>query len=163
MPQLDFSTFASQIFWLAVTFGLLYFTLARHSLPRVREVLQSRQERIRSDLDKADESKRHAEAIEREYNEALKKARHDASEQINIAKEKHKDLAEARHAKLDEMFARQNRETELRVQKMRDDASEELSETVHDLVSVITKKLIGVDISKADAQKAHAQNIRKAS
>ena len=163
MPQLDFSTFASQIFWLAVTFGLLYFTLARHSLPRVREVLQSRQERIRSDLDKADESKRHAEAIVREYNEALKKARHDASEQINIAKEKHKDLAEARHAKLDEMFARQNRETELRVQKMRDDASEELSETVHDLVSVITKKLIGVDISKADAQKAHAQNIRKAS
>ena len=163
MPQLDFSTFASQIFWLAVTFGLLYFTLARHSLPRVREVLQSRQERIRSDLDKAEESKRQAEAIELEYNEALKKARHDASEQINIAKEKHKDLAEARHAKLDEMFARQNRETELRVQKMRDDASEELSETVQDLVSVITKKLIGVDVSKAQAQKAHAQNIRKAS
>ncbi len=163
MPQLEFSTFASQILWLFVTFGLLYYVLAKHSLPRVREVLQSRQDRIRGDLDKADELKRQAETIEHDYNKALKKARLEASEQVSKTKETLKEDAEARHAKLDEMFARQNRETEQRITQFRKEASDALAQTTEDLVSSIAKKLIGVNVTKTQAQKARQQNIRKAS
>lgn len=163
MPQLELSTFASQLFWLTITFGLLYFTLARYSLPRVREVLQSRQDRIRGDLDKAEELKQQAETIETEYKEALKKARSEAADRVAKTKESLKEEAEARHAKLDEMFARQNRETEQRIKQMRKEAGESLADTTEELVASITKKLIGIDVTKAQAQKARAENTRKAS
>ena len=154
MPQLDFSTFASQIFWLIVTFGSLYYILAVHSLPRVREVLQSRQDRIRGDLDKAESMKREAEHIEAEYNEALKAARQKATEVLTKTNDVLKTEAEARHAKLEEMFVRQNRETEQRISVLRKEAGEALAEVSEDIAAHIAKKLVGIDVSKAQAQKA---------
>ena len=53
MPQLDSDTFLSQIFWLIVTFGVLYWLLKTKALPKVSEVLEARQDRIASDLDRA--------------------------------------------------------------------------------------------------------------
>ena len=61
MPQLDFATFASQIFWLVVTFGVLYLIMARSALPVIREVLQTRQTRIFEDLRKAEKLKEEAQ------------------------------------------------------------------------------------------------------
>ena len=46
LPQLDYSTWASQIFWLFLVFGALYFVLATFILPRLREGLSERSDRI---------------------------------------------------------------------------------------------------------------------
>jgi F-type H+-transporting ATPase subunit b len=154
MPQLDLTSFASQIFWLCVTFSFLYYILAVYSLPRVREVLQSRQDRIRGDLDRADLLKKEAERVETEYNTALQKARQKASEHLEKIRAVVKEEAEARHAKLDEMFARQNKETEQRISVLRKEATQELSIISEEVAAQITKKLIGLDITKDQAQKA---------
>ena len=49
-PPLDSGTFAPQLIWLALTFGLLYLLLKRFYLPRVGEVIEERRERIQRDL-----------------------------------------------------------------------------------------------------------------
>jgi F-type H+-transporting ATPase subunit b len=54
-PPLDPGSFAPQLIWLAITFGLLYLLLKRFFLPRVGEVIQERQDRVRRDLDSAQE------------------------------------------------------------------------------------------------------------
>ena len=54
LPQLDVQTYASQIFWLVVSFIVLYFLVAKVAMPRISEVLEERQERIEDDLDKAE-------------------------------------------------------------------------------------------------------------
>ncbi|MGE3740510.1 MAG: hypothetical protein AB7I59_13525, partial [Geminicoccaceae bacterium] len=53
LPQLDASTFPSQIFWLIVSFATLCWLLSRKALPRVSDILEARQSRISSDLDQA--------------------------------------------------------------------------------------------------------------
>ena len=58
LPQLDIATYASQIFWLTVTFVVLYFLVAKIAMPRIAEVLEGRQERIEDDLDKAETLKK---------------------------------------------------------------------------------------------------------
>ena len=59
MPQLDqMDTFASQIFWLVVTFTFLYLIVWRTALPRISDVIQERQRRIEEDLLKAEDLKR---------------------------------------------------------------------------------------------------------
>ena len=55
MPQLEqIDTYLGQVFWLAVTFALLYLVLWRAALPRITQVLTQRQERMDEDLQKAE-------------------------------------------------------------------------------------------------------------
>ena len=58
MPQLDFSTFPNQIFWLCVTLVVLYLILSRVALPRIATVLSERHGAIQRDLDKAEENEK---------------------------------------------------------------------------------------------------------
>ncbi len=75
LPQMDVSTFPSQIFWLAVTFGALYWIMATMVLPRLGAAIEERRDRIADDLDRAAESKRMAEEAEAAYNRSLADAR----------------------------------------------------------------------------------------
>ena len=60
LPQLDLTTYSSQVFWLIVSFVVLYFLVAKLAMPRIAEVLEERQERIEDDLDKAETLKKEA-------------------------------------------------------------------------------------------------------
>ena len=75
MPQLDVTSFAPQLIWLALSFGLLYFFMARLVLPRVGGVIAARQARIAGDLDEAERLKQEAQAAEAAHEAALREAR----------------------------------------------------------------------------------------
>ena len=53
MPQLDFSTFIPQIFWLFVSLSILYLILSKYALPRVSDVIEERKDIIAHDIDEA--------------------------------------------------------------------------------------------------------------
>ncbi|HMQ17953.1 MAG TPA: F0F1 ATP synthase subunit B' [Sphingopyxis sp.] len=78
MPQLDFSTFPNQIFWLLVTLVVLYFVLSRVALPRIGSVLAERKGTITNDLVAAEELKLRAVEAEKAYEKALADARAEA-------------------------------------------------------------------------------------
>jgi F-type H+-transporting ATPase subunit b len=78
MPQLDVSTFPSQIFWLVVTFAVLYVLMAKLALPRIEAAVEGRRARIEGDLDRAGRMKTEAEAVIAAYEKALADARHQA-------------------------------------------------------------------------------------
>ena len=98
LPQLDIETYASQIFWLIVTFIVLYFLVAKIAMPRIAEVLEGRQERIEDDLDKAETLKKEAYLVKVEYEKALSSAReeaHDATRRAQDEIAKHSAEVEA--------------------------------------------------------------------
>ena len=72
MPQLDPSTFATQLVWLIITFLILYLILWKSALPRIASILQDRQERIDNDLEKAEKLKKEALKNKRENQERLR-------------------------------------------------------------------------------------------
>ena len=83
LPQFDLSTWSSQIFWLVITFGLLYFVLAKFILPRIGEGIGERGDRIADDLDAASRMQRDAEQAEVEYGRVMAAAKakaHNISE-----------------------------------------------------------------------------------
>lgn len=96
MPQLDFSTFPNQIFWLLVTLIILYVVLSRVALPRIGGTLSLRKATITADLRAAEEFKQKAVDAERAYNDALARARVEAAKIVAEAKaDIQKDLAKA--------------------------------------------------------------------
>lgn len=75
LPQFDTSTFASQVFWLLLSFIVLYLLMARIFIPALGGVIEERRQRIADDFDKAAEFKRQAEEAEAAYKKALSDAR----------------------------------------------------------------------------------------
>ncbi|HYC13127.1 MAG TPA: F0F1 ATP synthase subunit B', partial [Stellaceae bacterium] len=85
MPQLDFATFPSQIFWLAVIFVALYFLMARVALPRVGALIAQRKAKIEGDLERAAQMKQEADAVMAAYQRALAEARASAQTTVKEA------------------------------------------------------------------------------
>ena len=78
MPQLDFSTWGNQIFWLVITLVVIYLILSRVALPRIASVLAERQGTITNDIAAAEDLKAKAQDAEAVYDEALIDARAEA-------------------------------------------------------------------------------------
>ena len=131
MPQLDFSTFPNQIFWLIVTLVVLYLVLSRVALPRIATVLSERHGAIQRDLDKAEEMKRSAIEAENTYNKALADARAKANDIVNEAKsEIQKDLDKA-IAKADLEISVKAVESEKAISAIRDSAVQSVEEVAN--------------------------------
>lgn len=77
-PPFDPTFFASQIFWLAISFGALYWLMSRVALPRVGEVLAERSTTIARDLDQATEIHAKVEAVAKDHEQALAESRRNA-------------------------------------------------------------------------------------
>jgi len=86
MPQLDFSTFPNQWFWLIVTLVVLYLVLSRVALPRIASVLGERQGVISNDIEQAELLKQRAVEAEEVYVKALADARAEAGRIVAEAK-----------------------------------------------------------------------------
>ncbi len=154
MPQLDASTFLSQIFWLIVTFGILYFVIVRKALPSIGGAMEHRRSRIADDLDEAERLKASAEKTLAEYESTLAESRARAQKTVH---EKKAAIA----AELDE--ARMRIETELaakiaraeaEVRASKEKALKELSGTIGDLTGEIVTRISGEKATEAELKKA---------
>lgn len=143
MPQLDFSTFPNQIFWLLVTLVVIYFLLSRVALPRISAVLAERKGTITNDLAAAEELKQKAVQAEKAYNEALVSARAEAAKIVAGAKaDIQKDLDKA-IAKADAEIAAKSAESEKRISEIRAGAMDAITEVAKDTAKELVSALGG--------------------
>ena len=87
MPQLDFSTWGNQIFWLVITLVVIYLILSRVALPRIASVLAERQGTITNDIAAAEDLKAKAQEAEAAYDKALIDARAEAGRIVAVSAE----------------------------------------------------------------------------
>jgi len=87
MPQFDVSSFDSQIFWLVVSFALLYVLMSRLVLPRIGHTIEAREAKIQADLAAAQQANDAARAAAAAQDKALAEARGRAHETIHGAAE----------------------------------------------------------------------------
>jgi F-type H+-transporting ATPase subunit b len=154
LPQLDTTTFASQIFWLAVSFAVLYFVIARIASPKIGGVIEEREARIKGDLDAAADAKKASEAAIAGYEKAFADARGRAaklSEEIRV-----KVLAEAnaRTEAAEKQLAADMQKAEVRIAEMRSGALARLSTIARDTAADIVQKLTGDNAPAAELDAA---------
>ncbi len=75
MPQLDSKYWASQAFWLILVFTILYISVAKFYLPKIKNNLDNRENRIKDDLDDAHKFKELSELKLKEYEKILEDAK----------------------------------------------------------------------------------------
>ncbi len=143
MPQLDFSTFGNQIFWLLVALVVIYMILSRVALPRIGAVLAERQGTITNDIAAAESLKAKAVEAEAAYNKALADARVEANRIIEDTKaEIQADLNKA-IAKADAEIAARAAEGEKAIAEIRASALENVTEVAKDTAKEIVAAMGG--------------------
>ncbi len=142
MPQLDFSTFPNQIFWLVLTMLAIYFVLTKIALPRIAGTLEDRHEAVANDLEQAAALKQKAEEAEEAYNKALAEARAEAQKiAADTRAEILKDLDVAT-AKADAEIAAKAAESEARIGEIRASAVQSIEEVATDTAGAIVDALL---------------------
>ncbi|MHC0053538.1 F0F1 ATP synthase subunit B' [Actibacterium sp. D379-3] len=141
MPQLDFSTFPNQIFWLVVTLLVIYLILSRVALPRIGSVLAERQGTITNDIAAAEELKLKAQEAEVAYNQALADARVEAQKIIAEAKADIQGDLDVAIADADAQIAVKTAESEKRIGEIRAGALDSVTEVANDTALEIVAKL----------------------
>lgn len=144
MPQLNPEFFLPQIVWLIITFGILYFVMARFALPRVTEVLRARQQRISNDLDEAERLKRDTEQVIQAYEKALAEARAQAQALASETRAKANAEATAHRERLEQQLAQESESAERRIAEARSAAMAQVSSVARDAVGEIVAKLTGL-------------------
>lgn len=149
MPQLDPSSYPSQIFWLAVSFAVLFLIMWKVALPRVGETLANRQQKLTGDIEKAEQLKKDAEKVQADLDQALMDARAEAH---SILAKTAQDIAAAQEKRLvafNADMATQADEAEQRINASRDQALASVREIAGEVAASVVEKLSG---SSADAK-----------
>lgn len=148
MPQLDFSTWGNQIFWLVLTLIVIYFVLSRVALPRIAAILAERQGTITSDLAAAEDLKAKAQEAEAAYEKALVDARAEAHRIVAEAKAEIQGDLDAAVAKADAEIAAKSAESEKAIAEIRAGAME----AVKDVATETAQEIVSAMGGKADAK-----------
>lgn len=133
MPQFDPAVLFPQLFWLALIFTIFYVLVSRLILPKMVDMLESRENRINQDLQKADEWQKEAERVRAEVR--IEKARANKEVQSIIADIK-QEIAEdtaARQASLNQLLADKTAEAEERIAGLKREFLHELETVATDL------------------------------
>ncbi|MEZ5676543.1 F-type H+-transporting ATPase subunit b [Thalassovita litoralis] len=152
MPQLDFTNWGNQIFWLLVTLVVIYFVLSRIALPRIAAVLAERQGTITNDIAAAEELKAKAVEAEGAYNKALADARAEAQRIVAETKAEIQADLDAATAKADAEIAAKVAEGEKAIAAIRANALESVKVVAKDTTAEIVAALGGeADANTVDA------------
>lgn len=144
MPQLDPTTYVSQLFWLALTFIPLFIVLWKVALPRISGVIEARRQRIEMDLDKAAALRDEAAKVLAQYEKDLNDAHEKARAELRRAAEEMAGAAAERHAALGAELAQEVVAAERRIAAAKDAALANIRTVAAEAAAAATERLIGV-------------------
>jgi F-type H+-transporting ATPase subunit b len=142
-PPFDPATFASQLLWLAITFGLFYVFLKRVIVPRLGVILDSRAGRIQQDLDQAAKLKDEADAAVAAYEQALAEARDNAHAIGQHARDEAKAEAETARKKVEAGLEKKLAQAEERIASIKANAMKDVGAIAESTASAIVEQLVG--------------------
>ena len=155
MPQLSQigAIYASQFFWLAIVFALIYFGIGKAMVPRVERTIDDRAARIAGDLAAAEGARASAARAEEGYQSGLEAARSQAARAVADAQATATHEAEVRLKASDADMATRLDAAIARIGQTKQAALGEIETATVDAVEAIVAKLSGVPVDRATAQR----------
>jgi len=156
MPQLTqlSQVVWSQLFWLTIVLGFIYFAIGRNMVPKIQSTVDARDQRIANDLATADRARTEADAIEESYRARMDESRAEAATRTAVAKRNAATAAEKRVSEAGEAIAATSAEAEARIRAARAAAVADIQAIAAELAKEIVDTLAGMTVSKAQAVEA---------
>ena len=153
MPQLDFTTFIPQLFWLFLSLSFLYFILSRIALPRISDVIEEGNDTITDDLDEAKSLSIEAEKVVNELKSKLEDARSSSQKTLMDERQKNLDKISSERKKFEETISKEISSSEEKINKGKSEALKEASDLAVDIAEEIINNLFVKKVDKKDLNK----------
>ena len=149
MPQLNPEFWISQIFWLTITFGILYVVLSKLILPKISANLESRKSQILDNIEAADRQREESETKLKEYEEVISKGKTEAKNIFNQAREKALKNINVKRDILEKQIDEEVKKAEEEINKLRQEAPMKINKIAIETSSELIQKLIGAEINNS--------------
>ena len=149
MPQLNPEFWISQIFWLTLTFGILYIVLSKLILPKISANLELRKSQIQENIEAAEKQRESSEAKLKEYEDIISKSKSEASNIFKEARENAIKEINAKKESLDKQIDEEIKKVEQEINLLRKGASEKIKKIAIETTSELLVKLIGTKVNNS--------------
>ena len=149
MPQLNPEFWISQIFWLTLTFGILYIVLSKLILPKISANLELRRSQIQENIEAADKQREESETKLKEYEDIILKSKLNAKKIFKETREKALKDINLKKDSLDRQINEEIRKTEAEINALKKNAPEKINKIAIEASSEILKNLIGTEINNS--------------
>jgi F-type H+-transporting ATPase subunit b len=156
MPQLSQLPVVlwSQLFWLAIALGFIFFVIARGMVPKIQKAVDDREKHIAGDLEAARLAREQAQQTEAEYRERIDASRGEAMKLAQAAKQAGAREVEERTRAVDAEIAKTIGKAETQIRKSLGKAMAELDEIAVEASRELVSKLTGENVPAAEATRA---------
>ena len=149
MPQLNPEFWISQIFWLTLTFGVLYLVLSKLILPKISANLELRKSQIQENIEAAEKQREDSDSKVKEYDSIILKSKLDAQNIFKEARNKVIKDINSKKESLDKQLDEEIRKTEQEIELLKKNAPEKINKIAIETSSELVKKLIGAEVNKS--------------
>ena len=143
--------FASQLFWLAVVFGFIFFVIGRGMLPKIQSTVELREKQIADDLERAQAARSEADETEAAWRARMDVARADAARIAQEAKQASAAKTEAKVRAAADKLSTKVESAEARIRDAVAAARSEIEAVSADATRDMVARLTGI---KVDAKEA---------
>ncbi len=156
MPQLNQLALvaSSQLFWLAVVLGLIYFVIGKGMLPKIQSTVDARDQSIAADLAAAEAARTEADAVEEAYRNRMDASRAEAGKLTAKAKADSAASTEQKLYEIDSSLDARLGDAQSRIRDARSAAVKDIEGVAAELAKDIAAKVARLDVSLADSAKA---------
>ena len=149
MPQLNPEFWVSQIFWLILTFGILYIVLSKFILPKISGNLELRKSQIQENIEAAEKQREDSESKLKEYDEIILKSKIEAKNLFKNTRDKAlKDINSKREI-LEKQIDEEIKKAEKEISELKKTGPEKINKIAIETSSEILKNLIGTDVNSS--------------
>ncbi|MFL2895068.1 MAG: F0F1 ATP synthase subunit B [Candidatus Pelagibacter sp.] len=149
MPQLNPEFWISQIFWLTLTFGILYVVLSKLILPKISANLELRKSQIQENIDAAEKQRKSSESKLKEYEDIIFKSKLEAKNIFKEAREKVLKNINSKRETLDKQIDEEIKKAEQEINVLKKSAPEKINKIAIETSSELVKKLIGAEVNNS--------------
>ena len=149
MPQLNPEFWISQIFWLTLTFGILYLVLSKLILPKISANLETRRSQILENIEAAEKQREDSEMKLKEYEEIISKSKLEAKTIFNQAREKALKDINAKKEVLEGQIDEEISKAEEEIKTLRNGAPDKINKIAIETSSELIQKLIGAEVNNS--------------
>ena len=149
MPQLNPEFWISQIFWLTLTFGILYIILSKLILPKISANLELRKSQIQENIEAAEKQRESTEAKLKEYDSIILKSKLEAKNIFSDAREKIIKDINSKKEILEKQIDDEIKKIEQEIVSLKKNAPEKISKIAIETASELIRNLIGADVNQS--------------
>ena len=149
MPQLNPEFWVSQIFWLTITFGILYIVLSKFILPKISANLEVRKSQILDNIEAAEKQREESELKIKEYEKIVQSSKNEAKNYFKQTREKLLKNINLKKDSLDKELNLEVQKGETEIQELRDRAPEKINKIAVETTKDLLQQLIGSDVNSS--------------